>query len=147
MDYTIKEIDKDNFELHYGDKIIDFKKTVNAYSKLQGIAAKARINMIKFMKEEGMTKDDFIIKSTDSEGHVSYDESYYRILEEGFMNDASSEVMNEVLTAMCGFNLMELCVELDIVNDGEKQEQLGRDLASIISGSISSPSVRQENGE
>ena len=147
MEYTIKEVDKDNFELHYGEKVILFKKTVNAYSKLQGIAARARISMIKFMKDEGITKDDLIVKNTDDKGHITYDETYYRILEEGFMNDASSAVMNEVLTTMCGYNLIELCKELDILNDGVKQEQLGRDLALMITGAEDMPSNRQTEGE
>ena len=65
MEFKINTVDEDTFEVESltNKNKLTFKKNVELARKLSNVNADARIKMIKYMKENKITKDDLITKA------------------------------------------------------------------------------------
>lgn len=113
MNYEFKKVDLDTFKLIYTNKEkkeveLEFKRTVEMGSKLQGITATARINMFKELTKLGLTKNDLIIKRDDGKGHITYDETNYQEFEKKYIEEESVKVLNELIENCFKKNIVEL---------------------------------------
>ena len=60
------------------DVEIEFKRTIELASRLQGILSEARVKMFKELSKLGITKNDLIVRKDDGNGHITYDETNYQ---------------------------------------------------------------------
>ena len=132
--FEIKSIDEDTFEVVslVNDTKLTFKKNVEFARKLSNINADARIKMIKYMKENGLTKDDLIEKVVKN-GKTYYDESNYRLLEQGFINDNARELAMNIFNVLFGLSAEEVIIKLEITTD-EEASRLGNEIRQILLG-------------
>lgn len=134
MEFKINAIDEDTFEIESltNKNKLTFKKNVELARKLSNVNADARIKMIKYMKENGFTKDDFIIKVVRN-GKTYYDESNYRLLEQGFINDNAREIAMNIFDILFGLSAEEAIDKLGITSDDEAS-RLGNEIRQILLG-------------
>ena len=65
--YNFRYVSTDNYELSYTsvkgeEKTIPFRRTIAMAKKIQGVQATARLKMYQELTEQGITKNDLIIK-------------------------------------------------------------------------------------
>ena len=132
--FEIKTIDEDTFEIVslVNDDKLTFKKNVEFARKLSNINADARIKMIQYMKENELTKDDFIDK-VNKNGKIYYDESNYRLLEQGFINDNARELAMNIFNVLFGLSAEEVIIKLEITTD-EEASRLGNEIRQVLLG-------------
>lgn len=132
--FEIKSIDEDTFEVVslVNDTKLTFKKNVEFARKLSNINADARIKMIKYMKENELTKDDLIEKVVKN-GKTYYDESNYRLLEQGFINDNARELAMNIFNVLFDLSAEEVLTKLEITTDDEAS-RLGNEMRQILLG-------------
>lgn len=132
--FEIKSVDEDTFEVFslINDTKLTFKKDVELARKLSNINADARIKMIKYMKENGLTKDDLIDKVSKN-GKIYYDESNYRLLEQGFINDNAKELAMNIFNILFDLSAEEVLIKLEITTD-EEASRLGNELRQVLLG-------------
>ncbi len=118
--FEIKKLGEDEWELKslVNDNSIKFKRNVKLAKAIQDITPNARLKMIKFLKEKGMTKDDLIDKKVKN-GKIIYDETAYRELENGFIRDETTNFTYELFDIIFGKTPEELTVYLGITNEDE----------------------------
>lgn len=110
-DYEFVFISTDNYELRYTNKdnekkVIPFTRTIEMASKLQGIVASARLKMYQELTKMGMTKEDLVIKTKNSDGTTTYNETNYKEFEKKYIETQSALILNEII---------EDCFKMDIV--------------------------------
>lgn len=134
MEFKINTVDEDTFEIESltNKNKLTFKKNVELARKLSNINADARIKMIKYMKENGFTKDDFIIKVVRN-GKTYYDESNYRLLEQGFINDNARDIAMNIFDILFNLSAEEAIDKLGITSDDEAS-RLGNEIRQILLG-------------
>ena len=134
MEFKINTVDEDTFEVESltNKNKLTFKKNVELARKLSNVNADARIKMIKYMKENGITKDDLITKVVKN-GKTYYDESSYRLLEQGFINDNARDIAMNIFDILFGLSAEEVIVKLGITNDDEAS-RLGNEIRQILLG-------------
>ncbi|MEI3508758.1 MAG: hypothetical protein V8R01_06645 [Bacilli bacterium] len=132
--FEIKSVDEDTFEVFslINDTKLTFKKDVELARKLSNINADARIKMIKYMKENGLTKDDLIDK-VNKNGKIYYDEFNYRLLEQGFINDNAKELAMNIFNILFDLSAEEVLIKLEITTD-EEASRLGNELRQVLLG-------------
>ena len=132
--FEIKTIDEDTFEIVslVNDDKLTFKKNVEFARKLSNINADARIKMIQYMKENELTKDDLIDK-VNKNGKIYYDESNYRLLEQGFINDNARELAMNIFNVLFGLSAEEVIIKLEITTD-EEASRLGNEIRQVLLG-------------
>lgn len=118
--FEIKKLGEDEWELKslVNDNSIKFKRNVKLAKAIQDITPNARLKMIKFLKEKGLTKDDLIDKKVKN-GKIVYDETAYRELENGFIRDETANFTYELFNVVFGKTPEELTVYLGITNEDE----------------------------
>lgn len=118
--FEIKKIGEDEWELKslVNENSIKFKRNVKLAKAIQDITPNARLKMIKFLKEKGLTKDDLIDKKVKN-GKIIYDETAYRELENGFIRDETANFTYELFNVVFGKTPEELTVYLGITNEDE----------------------------
>lgn len=118
--FEIKKLGEDEWELKslVNDNSIKFKRNVKLAKAIQDITPNARLKMIKFLKEKGMTKDDLIDKKVKN-GKIVYDETAYRELENGFIRDETANFTYELFNVVFEKTPEELTVYLGITNEDE----------------------------
>lgn len=118
--FEIKKLGEDEWELKslVNDNSIKFKRNVKLAKAIQDITPNARLKMIKFLKEKGLTKDDLIDKKVKN-GKIIYDETAYRELENGFIRDETANFTYELFNVVFGKTPEELTVYLGITNEDE----------------------------
>lgn len=118
--FEIKKLGEDEWELKslVNDNSIKFKRNVKLAKAIQDITPNARLKMIKFLKEKGLTKDDLIDKKVKN-GKIIYDETAYRELENGFIRDETTNFTYELFNVVFGKTPEELTVYLGITNEDE----------------------------
>lgn len=118
--FEIKKLGEDEWELKslVNDNSIKFKRNVKFAKAIQDITPNARLKMIKFLKEKGMTKDDLIDKKVKN-GKIVYDETAYRELENGFIRDETANFTYELFNVVFEKTPEELTVYLGITNEDE----------------------------
>lgn len=132
--FEISQIDEDTYKVTslVNGKELEFKKNVELARKLSNVNADARIKMIKYMKENGITKDD-LIEKRNRNGKIYYDETNYRMLEQGFITDNALELARNVFKTLFNMQTEEAIIYLEISNDSESN-RLGNELRSILLG-------------
>lgn len=123
MSYKFTKIDDDTTKLEYKDRSFEIKKTVGLLEKLQKVNYKAKISMMKHLKEEGMTSNDLIIKTT-KDGKIYEDKSNLIELEEYFTGLESSKIYDEICQefSKMTFAMLLLDVGIDINNENEVKD-------------------------
>lgn len=130
--FKINQLDEDTYEVVslVNDKKLEFKKNVELARKLSNVNADARIKMIKYMKDNGITKDDLIEKRTKN-GKIYYDETNYRMLEQGFITDNALELARNIFKTLFDMQAEDAIVYLEISSDKESN-RLGNELRAIL---------------
>ena len=110
MQYEFKYISTDNYELVYTNTKkeevkIPFTRTTKMARDLQRIQVDARMEMYSALAEKGMTKEDLIIKRNDGKGHVIYDETNLKSMENDYI---------ELISGITIVKLMEEAFKKDI---------------------------------
>lgn len=131
MKYEIIKEGLDDYILKYKDEKIRFKSTVNIVNRLQETTKKARMQMVMDLAKEGKTIKDLIVE-TEVNGKIIQDHSNKDFIEEGYLQQAQSEVFNEAVKEMLGVSLEELVVEIGL-NENEIVK-FGEDLGKCIVG-------------
>lgn len=118
--FEIKKLGEDEWELKslVNENSIKFKRNVKLAKAIQDITPNARLKMIKFLKEKGLTKDDLIDKKVKN-GKIVYDETAYRELEDGFIRDETANFTYELFNVVFEKTPEELTVYLGITNEDE----------------------------
>lgn len=132
--FKINQLDEDTYEVVslVNDKKLEFKKNVELARKLSNVNADARIKMIKYMKDNGIAKDDLIEKRTKN-GKIYYDETNYRMLEQGFITDNALELARNIFKTLFDMQAEDVIVYLEISSDKESN-RLGNELRAILLG-------------
>ena len=131
MKYKIIKEGLDNYILKYKDQEIRFKSSVDIVSKLQETTKKARMNLVMDLAKEGKTIKDLIVE-TEKDGKIIQDHSNKDFIEEGYLQQAQTEIFNEVIKEMLGVSLEELVMDMGL---NEKEvEEFGIELGKCIVG-------------
>ena len=132
--FKISQIDEDTYKVIslVNGKELEFKKNVELARKLSNVNADARIKMIKYMKESGITKDD-LIEKRNRNGKIYYDETNYRMLEQGFITDNALELARNIFKTLFDMQAEEAIIYLEISSDKESN-RLGNELRAILLG-------------
>lgn len=130
--FEIKKIGENEWELKslVNTNSMKFKRDVKLAKGIQEITPNARLKMIKFLKEKGMTKDDLIEKKVKN-GKIIYDETAYRELENGFIRDETINFTYELFNLVFGKTPEDLAVYLGITNN-EESNRLGVEIGKTF---------------
>lgn len=132
--FEISQIDEDTYKVVslVNSKELKFKKNVELARKLSNVNADARIKMIKYMKEKGITKDD-LIEQRKKNGKIYYDETNYRMLEQGFITDNALELARNIFNTLFDIQAEDVVIYLEISSEKESN-RLGNELRAILLG-------------
>lgn len=130
--FEIKKLGEDEWELKslVNENSIKFKRNVKLAKAIQDITPNARLKMIKFLKEKGLTKDDLIEKKVKN-GKIIYDETAYRELENGFIRDETINFTYELFNLVFGKTPEDLAAYLGITNE-EESNRLGVEIGKTF---------------
>ena len=117
--YKFEKVGTDDYVLKYknitgNQEETPFKRTVQMAQKIQGITVKARIKMYKEMTSYGITKNDLIIETKNSDGTTSYDETNYREYEKNYTEIVATEVIGEIIKDSFGEDLDVLLRDMGV---------------------------------
>lgn len=131
-EFEIKKIDEDSYELISltNDEKITFKKNVKLAKEIANVNADAKLDMIMYMKEKGITKNDLIVETVNS-GKKYYDESMYKMLEETFVMQSFSKLVKNISNILFGLSLEELIEKIGLKTT-EESSRLGKELTEIL---------------
>lgn len=130
--YEFKKLTKDDYELKYEkngeEKTISFKQTIDIAKTNEEKYIKANLKINKALAEEGITKDDLIVKKVNPDGTETYDERNFIEFRNMILNRIEAENIVEVLSKTFGRTLDEIFTELEIddTNDTEVLEFFSR---------------------
>lgn len=119
--YEFKEIDEDTTELIYKDKKFAFKRTVGLVEKLQKVNNRAKIKMMNSLKEQGMTSNDLIVRTT-KDGKLYEDKTNLVDLEEYFVGLESMAIYDEICKEFTNMSYAGLLVDIGL--NAENQDQV-----------------------
>ena len=131
-EFEITKVDEDFYELKslVNDVVLPFKRNVKLAKEMQSINADAKLNMISYMKEKGITKQD-LIEEKIKDGKKYYDETNYRELEKTFVMQQGLEVVANITNILFDMSAEELADKLGLRSE-EEANRLGKELASIL---------------
>lgn len=157
LKYEFKYISLDKYELIYTDKnkkevVIPFTRTVEMATKLQGIEKRARLSMYKDLTEQGMTKEDLIVKKekiVNGKTKTIFDETNYKLYEKEYLDVARYEIINEIYRMCFKMELADLLKSMGVdekTNPSDVQ-LFSEKFALIIAGKNKeeSPSEEKQN--
>lgn len=123
--YEFKKLSKDEYVLNYvkngEEKTINFKQTIDIAKTNEEKYIKANLKINKALAEEGMTKDDLIIKKINPDGTETYDEKNFIEFRNMILRRIEAENIVEVLTKTFDRPLDELFTELEIDDKNEDE--------------------------
>lgn len=123
--YEFKKLSKDEYVLNYikngEEKTINFKQTIDIAKTNEEKYIKANLKINKALAEEGMTKDDLIIKKINPDGTESYDEKNFIEFRNMILRRIEAENIVEVLTKTFDRPLDDLFAELEIDDKNEDE--------------------------
>lgn len=126
VQYEFKKLSKDDYELKYEkngeEKTISFKQTIDIAKTNEEKYIKANLKINKALADEGLTKDDLIIKKINPDGTETYDERNFIEFRNMILNRIEAENIVEVLSKTFGKSLDEIFAELDI--DSRNNEEV-----------------------
>lgn len=126
MNYEFIYVSTDNYELRYTakdgtKKVLPFKRTIEMSKRLQGIHAEGRLKMYHELTAQGMTKNDLIIKKTNADGTITYDETNYKEFENNYISIASASILNDIINLCFHMSVEDLLTDMGInVNANDK---------------------------
>lgn len=131
--FIIEQIDEDTYKVKslVNEKELSFKKNIELSRKIQSVNANARLNMIKWMKSESLKKSD-LIETTTKNGKVIYDETVYRDLERGFIEDEAIKIVGQIFNILFNKSIEEVMLELNITDKNEGN-RFGVEIRSVLS--------------
>ena len=125
VQYEFKKLSKDDYELNYvkngESKTIKFKQTIDIAKTNEENYIKANLRINKALAEEGLTKDDLIVKKVNEDGTETYDERNFIEFRNMILNRIQAENIVEVLTKTFDRTLDELFAELEIDDKNETE--------------------------
>lgn len=128
VQYEFKKLSKDDYELNYvkdgESKTIKFKQTIDIAKTNEEKYIKANLKINKALAEEGLTKDDLIVKKINPDGTETYDERNFIEFRNMILNRIEAENIVEVLSKTFDRPLNELFTELEI-DEKNEEEVLG----------------------
>lgn len=125
-----------------------FKRSVEMAKKLQGIPVRSRIKMYKEMTSYGITKEDLIIKTTNEDGTIVYDETNYREFENKYIGETVIEVVNELIINCFKIEVAELMRELGTdITKVEENEKVKENVIKFITDFMNIINGRKEKEE
>lgn len=130
--FEIKKIGTDEWEIKslINNNSMKFKKNVKLAREIQNITPNARLKMIQFLKEKGLTKNDLIERKVKN-NKVIYDETNYRELENGFIRDESINFTYNLFETVFNKGPEELATYLGITNNNEA-DRMGYELGKAL---------------
>ena len=87
--------------------------------------------MIKWMKSEGIKKSD-LIETINKNGKVIYDETMYRDVERGFIEDEAVKLSSQIFNIIFNKSIEEVMLELNITDENEGY-RFGTEIRNILS--------------
>lgn len=131
-EFEIKKIDEDTYELVslINNEKIEFKKNVELAKAISNVNADAKMDMILYMKEKGITKNDLIIENVKN-GKKYYDESMYLMLEDTFVKQAFVKLVQNISNILFNSSLEELIEKIGL-KTSEEASRLGKELTSVL---------------
>lgn len=132
--FEITSIDEDTYKISslVNGESLTFKKNVELARKIQNVNANARIKMIKYMKENNIKKEDLIDKRIEN-GKTYYDESSYRLIENGFIQDEGMLLFTDIFKTLFDKRADEVLNALGFEDsDSEEGYRLGEELRDIL---------------
>lgn len=133
----------DEFVLEYSkdgrEQGIRFSRTIDVAKEIESVTAKARVKMYKELSEQGLTKNDFIVKKENKDGSVTYDETNYLELEKKYTEGMQVELVNTLIKKLFKMDIITFVKELDLT-DPKQQAEFTTALGKILSGANDTPS-------
>lgn len=138
--YEFIKIDEDTTKLKYKNKEFDIKKSVGLLQKLQSINNKAKISMMKALKEQDMTINDLTVVKKEGNKTIE-DKSNLIELEQYYIGVESQNLYDDILKEATGMTLAEILVDIDIdYNDTEVVKEFMIELTKAITTPGKTPS-------
>ena len=131
-EFEIKKIDEDTYELVslINNEKMEFKKNVELAKAISNVNADAKMDMILYMKEKGITKNDLIIENVKN-GKKYYDESMYLMLEDTFVKQSFVKLVQNISNILFNSSLEELIEKIGL-KTSEEASRLGKELTSVL---------------
>ena len=124
MKWTIRKEGIDNYFLEYKDKILPFHSNVGMVNDLQGAIKKARLRLIKELKDQGMSLSDLTTKKEEN-GKVIYDTSDRQYIEEVYINEEYQKALEKIIQDSFGMNYLDLLNDIGIETEEESKDFFG----------------------
>ena len=133
--YEFIKISEDTYKLKYKDKEFEFKCNVKMMSELQGITAKARIQMIQDYAQSGHSIKELTIEEK-KDGKTYYDNSNKVELENIYNEKLTLEYFDNKCNELFGMSLVDLMQDIGV--EGNEAEKFAADMFQYMSGKIPS---------
>ena len=124
MKWTIRKEGIDNYFLEYKDKILPFHSNVGMVNELQGAIKKARLRLIKELKDQGMSLSDLTTKKEEN-GKVIYDTSDRQYIEEVYINEEYQKALEKIIQDSFGMSYLDLLNDIGIETEEESKDFFG----------------------
>lgn len=124
MKWTIRKEGIDNYFLEYKDKILPFHSNVGMVNDLQGAIKKARLRLIKELKDQGMSLSDLTTKKEEN-GKVIYDTSDRQYIEEVYINEEYQKALEKIIQDSFGMSYLDLLNDIGIETEEESTALFG----------------------
>lgn len=122
MKWNIRKEGIDTYFLEYKDKMLPFHSNVGIVNELQSVYKNARINMIKELKEKGITLQDLTIETKTEDGKTIYDSSSRNYIEESYIQEEQARVLNKVIKNTLGMDYQDLILDIGLDTQDEVSE-------------------------
>lgn len=132
MKYKIVKNGIDDYTLSYKDKEIKFKPKVGLVSELQEVNKKARLQMVKELKEQGMTIKDLIVEVKEGNKTIM-DHSDKDFLEEGYITTMQGELFLKAIEEMLKVDYNQLINDIGLTTE-EEINKFSEEIGSAITG-------------
>ena len=124
MKWTIRKEGIDNYFLEYKDKILPFHSNVGMVNELQGAIKKARLRLIKDLKDQGMSLSDLTTKK-EEHGKVIYDTRARQYIEEVYINEEYQKALEKIIQDSFGMSYLDLLNDIGIETEEESKDFFG----------------------
>ena len=124
MKWTIRKEGIDNYFLEYKDKILPFHSNVGMVNELQGAIKKARLRLIKELKDQGMSLSDLTTKKEEN-GKVIYDSTDRQYIEEVYINEEYQKALEKIIQDSFGMSYLDLLNDIGIETEEESKDFFG----------------------
>lgn len=122
MKWNIRKEGIDMYFLEYKDKILPFHSNVGVVNELQSVYKNARINMIKELKEKGITLQDLTIETKTEDGKTIYDSSSRNYIEESYIQEEQARILKKVIKNTLGMDYQDLILDIGLDTQDEVNE-------------------------